>query len=150
MRIALDTNILVYAEGVNGAAMKKTALDLIRAMPPGAGVLPAQSVAELFQVLVRKAKVSPSHARAAILMWCDAFAVQETSQSVLFGAAELAATHRLSFWDGLVLASAAEAGCRFLLSDDLQSGFTWNAVTVANPFAKPMHPLLQNFLSNQP
>ena len=29
MRIALDTNVLVYAEGVNGAAIQQTALDLI-------------------------------------------------------------------------------------------------------------------------
>lgn len=28
MRVALDTNILAYAEGVNGTAMKKSALDL--------------------------------------------------------------------------------------------------------------------------
>lgn len=150
MRITLDTNILVYAEGVNGAAMKKAALDLIRALPVGSAVLPAQTIAELFQVLVRKAKRTPSQARASILTWCDAFAVMETSQQVLFGAAELAATHRFSFWDGLVLASAAEAGCRFLLSEDLQAGFTWNAVTVANPFATTLPPLLQNVLRNTP
>jgi predicted nucleic acid-binding protein len=40
------------------------------------------------------------------------------------GAIELAVSHRLSFWDAIVLASAAEAGCRLLLSEDLQSGFT--------------------------
>jgi len=68
----------------------------------------------------------------------------------LFGAAELAATHRLNFWDAVVLASSAEAGCRLLLSENLQPGFIWNAVTVANPFATPKHPLLQNLLSSQP
>ncbi len=148
MRVALDTNVLAYAEGVNGASMKKTALDLIRALPAGAVVLPAQAVGELFQVLVRKDQRTPSQARAAILTWCDVFSVVETSQPVLFGAAELAATHRLSFWDGVVLASAAEAGCRLLLSEDLHPGFTWNSVTVANPFATPKHPLLQNLLGS--
>ena len=29
MRIALDTNVLAYAEGVNGAAMRDKALKLI-------------------------------------------------------------------------------------------------------------------------
>ena len=32
MRVALDTNVLVYAEGVNGAAKKKQALELMDAI----------------------------------------------------------------------------------------------------------------------
>ena len=147
MRVALDTNVLAYAQGVNGDAMRKTALAIIGVLPADAVVLPAQVIAELFQVLIRKGQLTPAQARAAILAWCNVFPVVETSQSVLLGAAELAVTHRFSFWDGMVLASASEAGCRLLLSEDLQPGFTWNAVTVANPFVTPKHPLLQNLIS---
>ncbi len=39
--------------------------------------------------------------------------------------------------------AAAEAGCRLLLSEDLQEGFTWGGVTVVNPFAATVHPLLE-------
>jgi predicted nucleic acid-binding protein len=148
VRLALDTNVLAYAQGVNGDAMKKTALALIDALPANAVVLSAQVIAELFQVLIRKGQLTPAQARAAILNWCNIFPIAETSQAVLLGAADLAVTHRLSFWDGIILASAAEAGCRLLLSEDLHPGFTWNTVTVANPFATPKHPLLQNLLSN--
>ena len=148
MRLALDTNVLAYAQGVNGDAMKKTALALIDALPANAVVLPAQIIAELFQVLIRKGQLTPAQARAAILNWCNIFPIAETSQSVLLGAAELAVTHHLSFWDGIILASAAEAGCRLLLSEDLHPGFIWQSVTVANPFATPKHPLLQNLLSS--
>jgi predicted nucleic acid-binding protein len=35
MRLALDTNILAYAEGVNGASMKKAALEIIGKLPAG-------------------------------------------------------------------------------------------------------------------
>jgi predicted nucleic acid-binding protein len=146
VRVALDTNILAYAQGVNGEAMKKAALTFIGSLPAGAVVLPAQVIAELFQVLIRKAQLTPAQARAAILSWCNTFPVVETSLPVLLGAAELAVSHRFSFWDGLVLSSASEAGCRLLLSEDLQPGFTWNAVTVANPFASTKHPLLENLL----
>jgi predicted nucleic acid-binding protein len=147
VRVALDTNVLAYAQGINGDAMKKTALALIGALPVGAVVLPAQVIAELFQILIRKGQLIPSQARTAIFSWCNVFPVAETSLPVLLGAAELAVTHRFSFWDGMILASASEAGCRLLLSEDLQPGFTWNAVTVANPFATAKHPLLQNLLS---
>lgn len=146
MRIALDTNVLAYAQGVNGDAMKKAALALIAALPSNSVVLPAQVIAELFQVLIRKGQLTPAQARAAILSWCNVFPVAETTLPVLLGAAELAVSHRFSFWDGMILASASEAGCRLLLSEDLQPGFTWNTVTVANPFATPKHPLLENLL----
>jgi predicted nucleic acid-binding protein len=148
VRLALDTNVLAYAQGVNGDAMKKTALALIDALPANAVVLSAQVIAELFQVLIRKGQLTPAQARAAILNWCNIFPIAETSQAVLLGAAELAVTHRLSFWDGIILASAAEAGCRLLLSEDLHPGFTWQSVTIANPFTTPKHPLLQNLLSS--
>lgn len=146
MRVALDTNILAYAEGVNGASRKIDALDLIRRLPAGSSLLPVQTLGELFQLLVRKASRTPAQARAAILGWRDAFLLIETSEAVIVGAAELAATHRFSFWDGVVLASAAEGGCRLLLSEDLQEGFTWNSVTVTNPFGVSPHPLLANLL----
>ena len=42
-----------------------------------------------------------------------------------------------------MLSAAGEARCRLLLSEDLQEGFTWGGVTVANPFAATPHPLLQ-------
>ena len=146
MRVALDTNVLAYAEGVNGAARKVDALGLIQRLPAGAALLPVQALGELFQLLVRKANRAPAQARAAILGWRDAFPLIETSETVIVGAAELAASHRFSFWDGVILASAAESGCRLLLSEDLQEGLTWNGVTVTNPFGVSPHPLLTDLL----
>ena len=37
-------------------------------------------------------------------------------------------------------------GFRLLLSEDLQDGFTWRGVTVANPFAAQQHPLWASLL----
>ncbi len=123
MRIALDTNVLAYAEGVNGAERKAQALELIERLPVGSIFLPVQTLGELFQLLVRKLKRSPAHARTAILAWRDAYSLIEASEDVLVAAVELAVAHRFSFWDGVVLAAASEGGCRLLLSEDLQEGF---------------------------
>ena len=147
MRIALDTNVLVYAEAANGALMRDRAVKLIQRLPPGAIVLPAQTLGELFNVLVRKAKRRPSRAREAVLSWSDAFPVIETSAAVIINATDLAAYHGLTIWDSVVLAAAAEAGCRLLLSEDLQQGFTWRGVTVVNPFAPTLHPILAALLT---
>jgi predicted nucleic acid-binding protein len=56
MKIALDTNVLAYAEGANGAAMRDSALDIIQRLPQESVVLPAQTLGELFNVLVRKVR----------------------------------------------------------------------------------------------
>ena len=45
-----------------------------------------------------------------------------------------------------VAAASAEAECRLLLSEDLEEGFTWRGVTVTNPFAPTLHPLLASLL----
>ena len=142
MRIALDTNVLAYAEGTKGALMRDRALKLIQRLPPGVIVLPAQTLGELFNVLVRKAKRRPSRAREAVLSWRDAYAVVDTSAAVIVNATDLASDHGLTIWDSVVLAAAAEAGCRLLLSEDLQEGLTWRGVTVTNPFAPALNPIL--------
>lgn len=146
MKAALDTNILAYAEGVNGASMKKSALDLIGSLPQASVVLPMQVLGELFQVLTRKARRTPAEARSAILGWRNAFALVETSPSVLLAAADLA-VQQFGIWDAVILSAAAEADCRILLSEDMQDGFVWRGVTVVNPFAKRKHSLLQSLLA---
>jgi predicted nucleic acid-binding protein len=147
MKIALDTNVLAYAEGINGAALRDKALELIQRLPQGAIVLPVQILGELFNVLVRKANKRPARARAAVLSWRDAYPTIETSARVIVSAADLASHHGLTIWDSVILAASAEAECRLLLSEDLQEGFTWRGVTVTNPFAPSIHPLLTSLLT---
>lgn len=142
MRLALDTNILVYAEGLNGDAKKQAVLGLLQKLPQELVVLPVQTLGELFHVLVRKAGRSPADARSSVLTWRDSFATADTTDSVMIAAADLASQHQLSIWDAVILATAADAGCRLLLSEDMHDGFTWTGVTVANPFASSAHPLL--------
>lgn len=148
MKVALDTNILAYAEGINGAIRRDAALDLLHRLPATAVVIPVQVLGELFNVLVRKAGRSKTAARDALLGWRDAFPPVETSCDVMLAAADLAADHRFGIWDAVILSAASQAGCRLLLSEDLQDGFTWGKVTVADPFAAPRHPLLDALLQD--
>ncbi len=148
MKVALDTNILAYAEGANGSAMRDKALDLIERLPADAIVLPVQILGELFNVLVRKVKRRPVRAREAVLSWRDAYSTVETSSSVMVSAMDLAVNNGLTIWDSVVLAVSAEAGCRLLLSEDLQEGFTLRGVTIVNPFTSTVHPLLESILTD--
>ena len=49
---------------------------------------------------------------------------------------------RSAYWDSVILAAAAEAGCRLLVSEDMQAGFTCGGVTIVNPFAAKPDPAL--------
>jgi len=149
VRVALDTNVLAYAEGVNGLAMKKTALELVDKLPQNLVVLPVQVLGELFQLLVRKAGRSQAEARLAILSWRNAYALVETSPEVLLAALDLT-VRQFSIWDAVILCAAAEADCHLLLSEDVQDGFVWRGVTVVNPFVKPKHPQLEALLRGRP
>ena len=142
MRIALDTNILVYAEGVNGSLRAKTAVKFIKKLPESSTFLPAQVLGELFRVLVGKSVFSGPEARTIVLRWQDTFPLIETSPAILVAALDVATDHGLNIWDAIILSAAAEAGCRLLLSEDMLEGFTWGGVTVVNPFAAKKHELL--------
>jgi predicted nucleic acid-binding protein len=146
VRIALDTNVLAYAEGINGVAQRDAALALIRRVPQEAAIVPVQVLGELFNVLVRKGGKSRGEARDALLSWRDTFPVVETSPEVMLTAVDLATDHQLGIWDAVILSAASQSGCRLLLSEDLQEGFTWAGVTVVDPFSMPRHALLRALL----
>jgi predicted nucleic acid-binding protein len=148
--VALDTNVLAYAEGVNGAGMKQAALEIVEKLPTGTILLPVQALGELFNLLVRKAGWLPAKARSAILSWQDPFPLIETSAQVMVGAADLSTDHQFAIWDAVVFSAAAEAGCRLLLSEDMHDGFTWRGVTVTNPFSARKHEVLATLLAGKP
>lgn len=134
MHYALDTNVMAYAEGVNDPERQAEAWQLLNALDPGEIAIPVQALGELFNVLMRKLKYSAARARTAVLAWTDAYQIIETTPGILLDAMELADAHQFAIWDAIMLAGAAQAGCRVLLSEDMQHGFTWRGVTVRNPF----------------
>ena len=149
MRLALDTNILAYAEGVNGAARQQQTLQLIELLRRRHEVyIPCQTIGELFNVLTRKAGYAPPDARSTALAWLDPGLAIETSRPIIRAALDLAMRHQLCIWDAVVMAAAAEVECGALISEDLEDGFIWSGVTVVNPYAQAVHPLLASLLKH--
>lgn len=90
MRVALDTNVLAYAEGVGSAARRDASMDLIGRLQPEHVLLPAQALGELFRVLTAKARRAPDAARAAVLQWADSFEVADSTWTAFQSAYDLA------------------------------------------------------------
>ncbi|MEO5800476.1 MAG: PIN domain-containing protein [Gemmatimonadales bacterium] len=146
IKVAIDTNVLLYAEGLDDALRRQTVLELLRRMPQGTLTACTVVLGEFVHVLTHRGKRSASEARRAVSEICDAIPPSVTSVAAFAMALNLAVDHRLGIWDALILASAAESGCRLLLSEDYQEGFSWNGVTVTSPFRSPRHPLLEAML----
>ena len=147
LRIAFDTNILAYAEGVGDSARQQASLELIRIIPPPLIMIPVQCLGELFRVLTGKAQRDAISAQKAVLGWADAYETADSTWAAFQSATDAATNHNLQIWDALVLAVAAEQRCRLLLSEDMRHEFTWHGVTVVNPYQESKHHLLQALLT---
>lgn len=148
MRVALDTNVLVYAEGLGDEVRCQLAGDLIARLKPTDSIVAVQVLGELSRVLTSKMMKSGSEVRELLLSWSDGVVVADTTWTAFQSAMDLSVDHQISMWDALILAVAAENKCRLLLSEDFQNGFTWRGVTVVNPFetkAKPYKLLASAF-----
>jgi predicted nucleic acid-binding protein len=124
-----DTNILVYAQQSGRKA------DRARALLAGGGKLSVQVLNEFTAVSRRKQGKEWREIGAAI---SDLLTLVEPPLALTLdlhvAARVLAEDHRLSFYDALIVASAIEADCNFLYSEDLQHGRTIGGLTIANPF----------------
>lgn len=138
MRLAFDTNVMVYAEGVRqvnaDAAKCALAVRLVDRSAAETIVLPRQALAELHTVLVRKGAVTPAEASRRVRLWAENSMLVDTAGAVFDAALDLCDAHRLQIFDAIILAAAVEARCDLLLSEDLQDGFAWRGVVVTNPF----------------
>ena len=134
MRVALDTNVLAYAEGLGDDVRCQLASDLIAKLNPINSLVPVQVLGELSRVLTSKLKRSSADVRELLLSWSDAVVVADTTWTAFQSAIDLTVDHQISMWDALIMSVAAENKCRLLISEDFQNGFTWRGVTVVNPF----------------
>lgn len=146
MRAALDTNLLVYAEGFGDQQRVSATRALLEQLSDADLVVPLQCLGELFRVLTGKAGRSAEQAQDAVLGWMDAYPVLESNAAAWRGAMDLCVAHQLASWDALVLNVAAEGGARLLLTDDLHTGFCWRGVRVVNPLVETADPLLLQLL----
>lgn len=138
-RIFVDTNVFVYAVDGHSASRAKasTANDLIRdALVNKNAWISYQVIQEFFNVAFRKFAVPMpvEYARRYQATVFRSFGVVHSSFGLFSEATEICSRYRLSWYDSIILAAAAEAGCAVIYTEDLQHGSKVNGVLVENPF----------------
>jgi predicted nucleic acid-binding protein len=144
MLIALDSNIIIYAEGLIDDPRNEQARELIEAIPTLNLIVPVQAIGETLRWLIGRAKLPKATAIQRISKWTAHYETQATTLAVWQHARELISGHNFQVWDAVILAAAAESGAELLLSEDMQDGFKWRGVTVGNPFAEKPQNLVKD------
>jgi len=93
MRVALDTNLLAYAEGLGDDVRCQLARDLIAKLNPINSLVPVQVLGELSRVLTIKLNKSSADARELLLSWSDAVFVADTTWTAFQSAMDLTVDH---------------------------------------------------------
>ena len=134
VRSFFDTNVLVYADDKASPSKQKRAVELVAEhRRAGTGVVSLQVLQEYFVTATRKLGVESSLARRKVELLAE-FDVAAPGVNDILAAIDLHRLHKFSFWDALILRSAKQAGCRVLLSEDLQGQRAVDGVQVVNPF----------------
>ena len=134
-RVFVDTNVLFYSFDGRFPRKQKIAVEALgRIWASRSGILSVQIITELTTNLRKKLDfdwrkiariVEPyTHWRIATIEPADALE-----------AIRIASTHRLGYWDSLVIRAASKAGADVLLTEDLSHGQSIEGVRIENPFA---------------
>jgi predicted nucleic acid-binding protein len=133
MRVALDTNILIYAEFEQQTAKGSRAADVIlRALRDG--VIPIQALGEFLRFTQRRAPTAFDAVVNQVSLYRTLAVTPTTTDAVLAAAADMARTHGLQIWDAVICAAAIEAGAKALLTEDMQDGRVFDGLRIVNPF----------------
>lgn len=144
----MDTNLLLYAERCGDPARGHAAKSILDAQDTNV-IIPLQVLGELYRILARKMRWDSDEASTTAALWAEGYALSVATWDTYRRAMLLSGRHQLHFWDAAILVSCLDAGCTLLLSEDMQNGFSWNGITIVNPFQAPRHPLLDAFLSQR-
>lgn len=132
-KIFLDANILVYAQDKASPLKQRRSREVIAELAAsGSGVISTQVLQEFYVAATRKLGVEPLAAKA-ILGTFSIFEIAQTSPDLIDEAIDCSILNKISFWDALIVAAAASAGCTTIYSEDLNPGQVIQGVRIENP-----------------
>jgi predicted nucleic acid-binding protein len=136
-RVFVDTNVIVYAHDVTAGEKRVRASRLLTDLwESGLGCISIQVLQELFVTVTAKVpRPLPPATAAELVSDLAKWTVHSPGPDDVTAAIEIHQQENLSFWDSMIVRSAAALGCDILCSEDLNSGQRYAGVLVVNPFS---------------
>ena len=134
--VFVDTNVLLYA--VDQADLQKqrgAQAWRLWLWETNRGRISFQVLQEFYVNAIRKQPSAQAEIRKEV---SDLMAWQPVvlDAGIIAKAWKIEDRYGISFWDSLIVAAATASGCRYLLTEDLQSGQELDHVMVVNPFSR--------------
>ena len=131
--VFVDTNILIYAHDRDaGEKRVRAAKALERLWDDQTGRVSVQVLQEFYVTVTQKLATGRASAREVIRTYTP-WVQHPTTPETILRASEIAELSQLSFWDGLIVASAEQAGAAQLYTEHLNTGQTIVGVKIVNP-----------------
>ena len=131
-KIFLDTNVLVYAYSETEAEKKAKVLPLLEGEPVS---LSTQVINEFVWVMNRKFNVPMGSLHHIVNNLFELYHVRIINESTISKAMNMSSKLNFPYWDSLIVASAIEAECDMLYTEDLQHGqIIESRLIIRNPF----------------
>jgi predicted nucleic acid-binding protein len=130
----VDANVFIYARDPRDPRKQERAAQWIDLLwRERLGRTSAQAIAEFYAVATRKLGIAPERVWPHVERYF-AWKPHPVDEDVLRRARETEQRYRLSWWDSTIVAAAQLQDCVLLLTEDLQDGAVFGAVTVRSPF----------------
>ena len=131
----LDTNVVLYSLNDSGPVKHKVSQTLVARAIAGEFVISTQVLAELAAVIIKKfADQLTPRDLVAFLDTLAPIPIIKPDAEIVRRAVQAHAAYHIGFYDGMIVAAAERAGCKRILSEDLNAGQEYFGVEVFNPF----------------
>jgi Predicted nucleic-acid-binding protein, contains PIN domain len=125
-----DSNVLLYTLD-KPSKKREIAFDLWRQ----GMVISTQVIMEFTNICIKKFNFSRKDAFQNARNIIESASVKSVTKETIHIAFELSEKHGFSHWDSLILASALEAKCKIIYTEDLKDGQLINGrLRIINPF----------------
>jgi len=135
-RFTLDTNLLVYSVDQSEREKQPLAAQILLHAARVDCWLMLQSLSEFYWATTRKRIMPGAEAAAQINDWLMFFPTAPVSAEGIRTALADAVARRASYWDALLIATAAEAGCTLILTEHLRHRGRLGGIEIHNPFTR--------------
>lgn len=131
----VDTNVVVYAFDRVDPQKQAKAISILE--DGDRLVVSTQVLLETWWVLTRRlSEPLPEDQASAVIDSLSELPVVNTDSELVHRAIRTARQTDVAIWDAMIIEAARSAGCRRVLSEDLQDGRDYGGVVIENPFGQ--------------
>lgn len=130
-KVFLDSNILLYTFDCKDTQKQSIAKDIVLS---DSNTISIQVVNEVSSNLLRKFSFKNNHIKQFVSSCYSRYDVIGINKNIFLKSCDIRDKYNISYYDSLILASAIDAQCSILYSEDMQHNQKIENLTIVNPF----------------